>query len=68
MAHYICPGSNHFFVYACIGTNRYIRYLQSQTLKQGNNTVYFKNLAPVIYMVLLKKGQAEKTIKIMKVL
>ena len=44
------------------------KHIQSQTLKQGNNTVYFKNLAPGIYMVLLKKGQAEKTIKIMKVL
>jgi hypothetical protein len=40
--------------------------IQSQTLKQGINTIHFKNLAPGVYMVLLKKGRSEKTIKILK--
>ena len=41
--------------------------VHSQTLKQGNNTVYFKHLAPGVYMVLLKNGRSEKTIKILRV-
>lgn len=42
--------------------------IRSQSLQQGANTVYIKNLAPGIYMVMLKKGGSVKTIKILKVL
>lgn len=44
------------------------KQIHSQILKQGNNTVYFKNLSPGIYMVRLKNGRAEKTIRILKAL
>ena len=43
------------------------KHIQSQTLKQGSNTVYFNKLSPGVYMVLLKNGRSEKTIKILKV-
>lgn len=37
-----------------------------RTLQQGTNTIYFNNLAPGIYMVMLKKGSSVKIIKILK--
>lgn len=40
--------------------------IQSQTLQQGTNTIFVNNLAPGIYMVMLKKGSSVKTIKILK--
>ncbi|MCS3794782.1 FG-GAP-like repeat-containing protein [Niastella sp. OAS944] len=40
--------------------------IQSQTLQQGTNTIYVNNLAPGIYMVMLKKGSSVKTIRILK--
>ena len=40
--------------------------IQSQTLQPGSNTISLKSLAPGIYMVMLKKGHTEKSVRILR--
>lgn len=42
--------------------------IQQQTLQPGSNTIYFNHLASGIYVIKLKQGNAEKTVKVLKLI